>query len=142
MSIQVFRLNAKLAWIIQELPAFVIPVLLLLEARSSINVAQLVISGMFLIHYFNRYVLDLSKEGVLINLSNHCSKYLILRFNIFRSFIFPMHIREGSSVPFLTCLMAFIFCCFNGFFQAHNIIYSSHYTISDLSSPNFILGRY
>lgn len=64
MSIQVFRLNAKLAWIIQELPAFVIPVLLLLEARSSINVAQLVISGMFLIHYFNRYVLDLSKEGV------------------------------------------------------------------------------
>ena len=54
--IQVFRLNAKLAWIIQELPAFVIPVLLLLEASSSVNLAQLVISGMFLIHYFNRYV--------------------------------------------------------------------------------------
>ena len=56
LYIQVFRLNAKLAWIIQELPAFVIPVLLLLEAKDSVNVAQVVISGMFLIHYFNRYV--------------------------------------------------------------------------------------
>ena len=48
------RLNAKLAWIIQEMPAFVISILLLWEAKSSINLTQFLILGMFLIHYFNR----------------------------------------------------------------------------------------
>jgi len=51
-----------------------------------------------------------------------------------------MFIREGTSVPFLTCFMAFLFCLFNGFFQAHNIIHSAHYKNSDLFSPSFIVG--
>ena len=53
-----------------------------------------------------------------------------------------MFIREGSSVPFLTFIMAFLFCSFNGFFQAHTILYVSNLRLSDIYSPNFIIGKY
>ena len=41
--------------------------------------------------------------------------------------------KEGGIFRF----MAFLFCAFNGFFQAHNIIHSAQFKHSDLYSPNF-----
>ena len=45
-------------------------------------------------------------------------------------------------MPLITCVMAMIFCFYNGFSQSHTAIYVSKYNIADLYSPNFILGKY
>ena len=50
----VFRLNAKCAWIIQEIPAFMIAAIFYWEAKDDVNIVQTIVLGMFLIHYFNR----------------------------------------------------------------------------------------
>ena len=50
------KMNAKVAWIVQEMPAFILPSIFLWEARTAINVTQHILLGMFMIHYFNRYM--------------------------------------------------------------------------------------
>lgn len=46
----------KLAWFIQELPCFVIPTYLLYNHWSHVTVTKFLVVGLFLIHYFQRYV--------------------------------------------------------------------------------------
>ena len=46
---------ARLAWFMQELPSFVIPCCLLYYHGSSSSLTQLIIVGLFLIHYVQRY---------------------------------------------------------------------------------------
>lgn len=46
----------RLAWFIQELPCFTIPCYLLYYHWSSISLTKFIIVGLFLIHYFQRYV--------------------------------------------------------------------------------------
>ena len=50
------RLNAKLAWFVQESPAFIIPCLLLAEKWEQTGITEKILLIMFLIHYFQRYV--------------------------------------------------------------------------------------
>jgi hypothetical protein len=47
---------AKLAWFIQEFPSFAIPCYLLYYYWQSVTITKLIIVGLFLIHYFQRYV--------------------------------------------------------------------------------------
>lgn len=49
-------ISARLAWFIQELPSFVVPCYLLYYHQSSLSTVNVVIVGLFLIHYFQRYV--------------------------------------------------------------------------------------
>lgn len=46
----------RLAWFVQELPCFVIPSYLLYYYWPSISITKFIIVGLFLIHYFQRYV--------------------------------------------------------------------------------------
>jgi len=47
---------ARLAWFIQEVPCFIIPSYLLYYHWSSVSITNFIIVGLFLIHYFQRYV--------------------------------------------------------------------------------------
>jgi hypothetical protein len=49
-------ISARLAWFIQELPSFMIPSYLLYYHWSSVTITKFIIIGLFLIHYFQRYV--------------------------------------------------------------------------------------
>lgn len=45
---------AKLAWLIQELPSFLVPVLLLLTTESSAGLGRTLLLWTFILHYFHR----------------------------------------------------------------------------------------
>ena len=55
-------MNANMAWFIQELPAFVIPCALIFYKNSweMISLCSKISMACFLLHYFQRYVLELS----------------------------------------------------------------------------------
>lgn len=57
------KINVKLAWFIQELPSFAVPVLLFLFTRTpkSDQPINLVLLGMFLLHYSQRYTFQSKK---------------------------------------------------------------------------------
>ena len=48
-----FRINAQLAWFLQESPAFFIP-LFMFMTRSYVPLANRILIGMFMAHYFQR----------------------------------------------------------------------------------------
>lgn len=53
-------LNGKYAWFVQELPSFVIPVtFLVLDQHASIShaIPNVLLTMMFIVHYFHRYVI-------------------------------------------------------------------------------------
>lgn len=55
----------RLAWLIQELPCFIIPSYLLYYYWSSVTITKFIIVGLFLIHYFQRYVIHiLSRSNI------------------------------------------------------------------------------
>lgn len=109
------QINAKVAWIFQECPAFFVPAYLLFETFATINLSTKILIGCFMLHYFQR------------------------------SFIYPILMRPGSKSPLLPTVMAFLFCFFNGFLQAHVLIYdkqkgtASHKDI--YTSYTFLLGK-
>ena len=49
-------INPKLAWIIQELPGFLIPTLFLYESWTNLNLSTKILLICFILHYFNRYM--------------------------------------------------------------------------------------
>lgn len=85
-----FMMNGRLAWVLQELPSFLIPAAMWLwgvwtaNPRLTAFTPNTVLLGMFLYHYFNR------------------------------ALIFPLRIRGGKPTPFGVFLMAFVFCLWNG----------------------------
>ena len=86
-------INSKIAWILQECPAFFIPVYLLYEAWDITNISTKILLLAFIIHYFQR------------------------------TFIFSLLMKSGSKSPLLPTTMAFLFCSFNGFLQSHVLLY-------------------
>eukprot|EP01006_Ploeotia_vitrea_P015315 TRINITY_DN43383_c0_g1_i1.p1 TRINITY_DN43383_c0_g1~~TRINITY_DN43383_c0_g1_i1.p1 ORF type:complete len:443 (-),score=9.66 TRINITY_DN43383_c0_g1_i1:212-1354(-) len=86
---------AKLAWVVQECPCVVIPVFLIFHDGVA-NFLQPKVSsfllGLYLLHYTNR------------------------------SFIFPFLIRGGKPTRMVPFLMAFVFCCTNGWMQANYLL--------------------
>ena len=49
------QINSKVAWIVQECPAFFVSAVLLFEAWASTNTSTKILVGMFMLHYFQRY---------------------------------------------------------------------------------------
>ena len=90
-----FKINSKLAWMLQECPAFFIPFHVIVLRWSTLSPMSILGLGLFSLHYFNR------------------------------SFIFPLLIKSGRSTPIETCLSAFGFCCFNGWLQCKSTVESN-----------------
>ncbi|MBN3299933.1 S5A1 dehydrogenase, partial [Amia calva] len=107
-----FPVNVKFAWFVQEMPALVVPLLLLLTtsaARASYLPNRLLIA-MYLCHYLQR------------------------------SLIYPFLIRGGKPTPFLSFASAFVFCVFNGYLQVRYLSHFAMYPAEWITQPCFILG--
>ncbi|XP_049606500.1 3-oxo-5-alpha-steroid 4-dehydrogenase 1 [Syngnathus scovelli] len=107
-----FLVNAKLAWFVQELPSFLVPVCLLVwasSAKSSLLANQLLIA-MFLCHYTQR------------------------------ALIYPFLIRGGKPTPFLSFFLAVVFCIYNGFMQIRYLSHYAEYPADWVTNPCFIAG--
>ena len=89
-------MNTTFAWFFQECPSFFVPLLLTWESWHLTNWPQRIVLCAFMSHYFQR------------------------------SLVFPFLLSSSSrTTPFLPCASAFAFCSFNGFLQAHAIIYAT-----------------
>ncbi|XP_060110494.1 3-oxo-5-alpha-steroid 4-dehydrogenase 1 [Heteronotia binoei] len=103
---------ARPAWLLQEAPSFLLPLLLVLRSDG----AQLprwpnrILLALFLAHY------------------------------AYRAFIFPFLIRGGKPTPIFTCVLAFAFCSCNGYLQGRSLSNYAEYQSSWLKDPRFILG--
>ncbi|XP_070795221.1 3-oxo-5-alpha-steroid 4-dehydrogenase 1 [Pituophis catenifer annectens] len=107
-----YPVPATLAWMVQESPAFLFPVMLVLCSdgdRLSFWPNRFLL-GLFLVHYF------------------------------YRAFIFPFLIRGGKSVPFFVFVSAFIFCSYNGYLQGRSLTNYAEYSSNWLTELRFILG--
>eukprot|EP00094_Tigriopus_californicus_P001757 TCALIF_01699-PA protein Name:"Similar to SRD5A2 3-oxo-5-alpha-steroid 4-dehydrogenase 2 (Homo sapiens)" AED:0.31 eAED:0.32 QI:0/0.25/0.2/1/0/0/5/106/218 len=106
----VFNINNRLAWIVQECPAFFIPLVFAVQARKELCLPQWILLSAFMLHYFQR------------------------------SFIYPLLMRSNNASPFLSTLAAVFFCSHNGILQSHTIIYTVNYCETELMSSWFIGG--
>lgn len=113
-----FKINGKLAWIVQEAPSFFLPVFMWWTASkdpsraallSNVN-ANTILLIMFLFHYFNR------------------------------SFVFPLRIVGGKPTPAVVCLMALAFCLWNGYIQGRFLTHFVTYPDTEIWEPHFVLG--
>ncbi|XP_077999172.1 3-oxo-5-alpha-steroid 4-dehydrogenase 1-like isoform X2 [Glandiceps talaboti] len=107
-----FGIHPKVAWFLQELPSFAVPVTLIMYSTSN-NVQSTtnrLLLGMFLLHYFQR------------------------------TFIFPFLIRGGKKTPVTPMILAFMFCLYNGYMQGRTLTQYAVYQKEWLYSPAFILG--
>ncbi|XP_029103964.1 3-oxo-5-alpha-steroid 4-dehydrogenase 1 isoform X3 [Scleropages formosus] len=107
-----FPINAKLAWFLQELPAFVVP-LLIVVGMSGAKLSQLpnrLLLLMFFCHYAQR------------------------------SLIYPFLIRGGKATPFTSFALAFVFCTINGYMQARYLSHYAEYPADWVVNSQFISG--
>ncbi|XP_056267882.1 3-oxo-5-alpha-steroid 4-dehydrogenase 1 [Pseudoliparis swirei] len=107
-----FPVDARLAWFIQELPAFMLPLGLVFWtscARTSMLPNQLLIA-MYFCHYVQR------------------------------SLIYPLLIRGGKPTPFISFALAIVFCTYNGFMQVRYLSHYADYPAGWVTRPSFIAG--
>ncbi|XP_020788500.2 3-oxo-5-alpha-steroid 4-dehydrogenase 1 [Boleophthalmus pectinirostris] len=107
-----FPVNVKFAWFVQELPAILVPFLLVFltsAAKISMMPNQLII-----VMYFCHY--------------------------IHRSLLYPFLIRGGKPTPFVSFALAVIFCIYNGYMQIRYLSHYAEYPAGWVSHPCFILG--
>ncbi|KAJ8273146.1 hypothetical protein GJAV_G00098030 [Gymnothorax javanicus] len=107
-----FPVNVKLAWFVQELPAFVIPVFLVLQSSAArlSHTANRLLIAMYLCHY------------------------------VHRSLIYPFLIRGGKPTPFVPFALAFVFCVYNGYLQIRHLSHFAEYPADWVTHPCFLAG--
>uniref|UniRef100_A0A2P2HWW1 3-oxo-5alpha-steroid 4-dehydrogenase (NADP(+)) n=2 Tax=Hirondellea gigas TaxID=1518452 RepID=A0A2P2HWW1_9CRUS len=108
-----FGVPARLAWLLQESPAFIVPFLLVVTASRPAygSITNQICLGLFIMHYFQR------------------------------SFIFPFLIKSKQSVPLLPFLLAFLTCLYNGIL--HGVYFANFKKYDDsvwLWKPYFWTG--
>lgn len=112
-SILGMQVPARVAWCVQESPAFLVPLICWIQAEHSssttFGATNKVLLGMFMIHYFQR------------------------------SFIYALRVR-GKPAPLSLVMSCFMFCAGNGLLQGATL--TKHYTFEDshLYSPQFWAG--
>ncbi|XP_028410156.1 3-oxo-5-alpha-steroid 4-dehydrogenase 1-like [Dendronephthya gigantea] len=108
--------NASVAWLLQEAPAFIVPVLLLCMSDDKKEIATLqvspnvVILSMFLLHYFRR------------------------------SFIYPFWIKNTAPSPITIFISSFVFCACNGYMQGEYHVHCARYHEEWFYTYQFVLG--
>uniref|UniRef100_UPI00398EA1A5 3-oxo-5-alpha-steroid 4-dehydrogenase 2-like n=1 Tax=Pristiophorus japonicus TaxID=55135 RepID=UPI00398EA1A5 len=100
---------AKVGWIVQELPSFVVPVLLIYQSGSLHTLGSKLLLFLFCGHYFHR------------------------------TWIYGYFTR-GRAVKISFVLKCFIFCAWNGYLQAHNLIYCTKYDDGWTTDFRFLFG--
>lgn len=107
---------APVAWFLQELPAFLVPLLFIIfgnvtllneDGSLKINIVLLIY---FMIHYFHR------------------------------SCIYPCRITSTRRVNYLENFLAFLFCTGNGGQIAYNLLFNDQESTRSIYDINFILG--
>ncbi|KAM6959323.1 3-oxo-5-alpha-steroid 4-dehydrogenase 1 [Aplochiton taeniatus] len=107
-----FPVNVKFAWFVQELPAFVVPLCLVVwtSAARTDQLPNQLLLAMYFCHYVQR------------------------------SLIYPFLIRGGKSTPFVSFALAIVFCIYNGYMQVRYLSHYAEYRSDWLKHPCFILG--
>jgi len=107
----------RLAWLIQESPAFLVPIALLVfisEATSiplpAVSMPNRILISLFLLHYFHR------------------------------SLIYSMLINQGKPTPFVPFFLALSFCAFNGAMQTVSLVFGKQHSEDYLHSFRFAVG--
>jgi len=88
-------INAKLAWMLQEMPSVAVPAILLFQSKCVLlsSVPNLILTILFMTHYVQR------------------------------SIIYPLRMTENAKpTPVVTLLMAAVFCLYNGLLQGHHLL--------------------
>lgn len=107
-----FPVHVKFAWFVQEFPAFLVPLCLLVwtsAPKTSLLPNQLLIA-MYFCHYVQR------------------------------SLIYPFLIQGGKPTPFASFGLAFVFCTCNGYMQIRYLSHYAEYPSSWVTHPCFIAG--
>ncbi|XP_006081534.2 LOW QUALITY PROTEIN: 3-oxo-5-alpha-steroid 4-dehydrogenase 1 [Myotis lucifugus] len=107
-----WRLAAPTAWLVQELPSLVVPLFVCFgtAAERLRHWPNRVLLAMFLVHYIQR------------------------------SLIFPFLIRGGKPTPLYSCVIAFIFCTYNGYLQSRYLSEYAVYAVDWVTDPRFLTG--
>ena len=58
----------------------------------------------------------------------------------YRTFIYSLCIKGGKPTPLLPLIVAFLFCCINGYLQARTHTHYYRYDNETLTRPHFIVG--
>ncbi|XP_062866107.1 3-oxo-5-alpha-steroid 4-dehydrogenase 2a [Trichomycterus rosablanca] len=104
---------AKVAWLVQELPSFLIPVLLMLSTESTTGLGRNLLLGTFCLHYFHRtFIYSLLTKGTASPLSIVVSAAVFCSLNGFLQGHAMLHcVRYDASwradVRFVTGLVLF-----------------------------------
>ncbi|XP_015218674.1 3-oxo-5-alpha-steroid 4-dehydrogenase 2 isoform X1 [Lepisosteus oculatus] len=102
--------SARVAWLLQEFPAFFVPLLLWYTAGYETSaVGKALLLSLFCGHYFQR------------------------------TFIYAL-LNKGQPFPLRIMISAAIFCTVNGFFQGHYMLYCAQYDDAWLTDIRLILG--
>ncbi|XP_007951454.1 3-oxo-5-alpha-steroid 4-dehydrogenase 1, partial [Orycteropus afer afer] len=106
-----WRLPARPAWVLQELPSLVLPLLECARGDGHLRCwPNALLMAMFLVHYAHR------------------------------SLIFPFLIRSGTPMPSYTCALAFVFCACNGYLQSRYLSRYAEYAEDWVTDPRFLTG--
>lgn len=107
----------RLAWLIQESPAFLVPVAILLGLAHgtsipipAVSTPNGVLLSLFLLHYFHR------------------------------SFVYSLMINQGKPTPFVPFFLAFAFCSYNGAMQTVSLVFGKQHADDYLFSVRFCMG--
>ncbi|XP_052769043.1 3-oxo-5-alpha-steroid 4-dehydrogenase 1-like isoform X2 [Mya arenaria] len=103
--------NGKIAWFVQEIPSFLVPVaFIVLGAPKLTQMPNVLLFTMFTIHYFQR------------------------------ACIFPFLIKGGKPTPFMPFSMALVFCLVNGYLQSAYILHHAEYGAEWWTRPHLWIG--
>ena len=105
------QVNAKAAWVVQELPSVVLFAWFFFLGQNSYKVVPVLFLILWQIHY------------------------------VHRTFIYPFSIRGNKKATFATLILAFIFTSLNSYINARWLShFSSIYSLGWLVDPRFIAG--
>lgn len=113
-SASIFKIPARIAWILQELPSFAIATYFFVssfnESFGIIPIGNRLLLSFFMVHYFNR------------------------------TFVYPLKIRGGKPTGLLEFICAAAFTTINGFLQGLCLTKFDGYKITNLYEMRFIVG--
>jgi 3-oxo-5-alpha-steroid 4-dehydrogenase 1 len=107
------QINNRLAWVVQEMPAFLMMLVYCVVANRPLTAATFALLALWEAHYAHR------------------------------TFIYPFTLRGGKPVPLVTVLLAVLFYLVNSYVQGRWIFTFSpenQYTDAWLADPRFIVG--
>ncbi|KAJ3608921.1 hypothetical protein NHX12_023449 [Muraenolepis orangiensis] len=107
-----FPVPGKVAWFVQELPALLVPLALVLgtPAARTARLPNLLLVAMYFCHYVQR------------------------------SLVYPFLIRGGKATPFASFVLAVVFCMYNGYMQVRYLSRYAEFPAGWVTHPCFIIG--